>query len=159
MCIHETVLGWNWRLLHHVYQLHCHVWYATSLNCMKTTRNCHTKDNATHNKNILTTKLGEKNARYEGVYCSFVVRPWVSTSHILALGTTGSITLYMTSVLDDTMKFLWVSSGALKLTWRYFVCSRMAMKAAQQSWIHHHHTHHLACNVTIQKIGIWLPLN
>lgn len=21
------------------------------------------------------------------------------------------------------------------------------MKAAQQSWIHHHHTHHLACNV------------
>ena len=57
--------------------------YPITADYMKTTSNCHTKDNVIYNKNILTTKLCEKYASYEGLHWSFIVRPWVSTNHIL----------------------------------------------------------------------------
>ena len=65
--------------------------YPITADYMKTTSNCHTKDNAIYNKNILTTKLCEKYASYEGLHWSFIVRPWVSTNHILPLRATKSI--------------------------------------------------------------------
>ena len=106
------------------------VCYPITVDWMKTTSNCHTKNTAIHNKNILTTKM---------LWRSFlltVVRPWVSTNHILALWTTGFNYIAHEEYLGwHTRNFLWVSSDTLKLTRRRFVCSRMALKAVKQSWI------------------------